>query len=87
MGLDTVELVLAVEEIFGIEIPNDVAANIFTVGALNEFIVAELNRLQRPDVNKDIVYDLLRNIIVIQLAVKPEEVIPSARFIQDLHAD
>lgn len=87
MGLDTVEVVLAVEEIFEIEIPDDVATSIFTVGALHDFIVAELNRLQRPNINKDIVYDLLRNIIVLLLAVKPEEVVPSARFIQDLHAD
>lgn len=87
MGLDTVELVLAVEEIFGIEISNDVAASLFTVGELHEFIVAELTRLERPAVNREIVFDLLRNIICMQLAVEPKDVVPSARFIQDLHAD
>lgn len=87
MGLDTVELILAVEDIFEIEIPNDVAANLFTVGALHEFIVAELIRLERPSVNQAVVYDLLKNIISIQLGVRPEEVVPTARFVQDLHAD
>lgn len=87
MGLDTVELVLAVEEVFQIDIPDDIAASITTVGGLHEFVVAELIRLKRPNVHRDIVYDLLKNIICMQLGVKPEEVIPTARFVQDLRAD
>jgi len=87
MGLDTVELVLAVEEIFGIEIPNESAATLTTVGALHQFIVAELIRLERSNLDRDIAYDLLRNVICMQLGVKPAEVVPGARFVQDLHAD
>ena len=44
MGLDTVELLLAVEEEFKMKIPNEVAAQLFTVGDLHEFVVAELLR-------------------------------------------
>lgn len=87
MGLDTVELVLSVEKIFAIELSDEVAARLLTVGDLHEFVVAELIRRQRPDVNRDIVYDLLRNIICLQLGVAPEQVTPGARFVQDLHAD
>jgi acyl carrier protein len=87
MGLDTVELVLAVEDVFGIEIPNESAEKLVTVGALHEFVVAELIRLDRPNINRDIAYDLLRNVICMQLGLNPEQVIPSARFVQDLHAD
>lgn len=87
MGLDTVELVLAVEDIFAIEIPNEKAEKLATVGALHEFIVAELIRLERPNVNREIVYDILRNVICMQLGVKADQVTPSARFVQDLHAD
>jgi acyl carrier protein len=87
MGLDAVELVLAVEDIFGIDVPDEIAATLFTVGALQEFIVGELTRLERPDVNRDIVFDLLRNVICMQLGVRPEEVRPAARFVQDLGAD
>ena len=38
MGLDTVELVMDVEESFGIEIPDDDAQQIVTVGDLFEFV-------------------------------------------------
>jgi hypothetical protein len=69
MGLDTVELVLAVEDVFGMEIPDEVAQHLATVGALHEFVVAELIRLERPNVNRDIVYDVLRNLICMQLEV------------------
>ncbi len=87
MGLDTVELVLAVEELFEIEIPNECAEKLTTVGELHQFVVDELTRLERQNVNRDIVYDLIRNIVCIQLGVKPEKVIPGARFVQDLNAD
>ena len=87
MGLDTVELVLAVEEVFNIEISDEVAGKISTVGELHEYVVAELTRLDRPNVNRDIAYDLLRNVICFRLGVKPEKVVPNARFVQDLGAD
>jgi acyl carrier protein len=42
MGLDTVELVIEVEEMFGIAIPDADAESIATVGALHRYIVAKL---------------------------------------------
>ena len=41
MGLDLVELVIEVEETFGITIPNEEAANIVTVGQLYECILSK----------------------------------------------
>ena len=87
MGLDTVELVISVEEIFDIKISNESAAKLTTVGELHQYVVEELMRLQRADVNREVVYSTLRNIICFQLDVKPEAVVPAARFVQDLHAD
>ena len=87
MGLDTVELVMSVEDLFDIVIANETAETLDTVGKFHEFVVAELLRLGRPRVNPDIVFDQLRTIICYQLGVKPEEVIPRARFVQDLRAD
>jgi acyl carrier protein len=87
VGLDTVELALSVEQTFQIEIPDSVAGNIRTVGDLHEFVVSELIRLNRPNINRDIVFDLLRNLICMQLGVNPDEVIASARFVEDLRAD
>ena len=39
MGLDTIELVMEVEETFNIDIPDEAAAEMMTVGELYEFIV------------------------------------------------
>lgn len=86
MGLDTVELILATEEHFGIEIPDPVAETIVTVGALHGFIVSELERTGRPcDANR--VFTELRQLICYHFAVGPEEVVAEARFVQDLHMD
>jgi len=43
MGLDTVELVMDVEESFGIEIPDDDAQQIVTVGDLFEFVKSRID--------------------------------------------
>ena len=43
MGLDTVELVIAWEKEFGINIPNDVAATLETPGKAIDWIFATLN--------------------------------------------
>ena len=87
MGLDTVELVLAVEEAFDIQIPNTIAEKLLTVGELHEFVIAELIRCGRAKVDRNEVYDILRNLICSQFGVRPEEVIPTARFVEDLRAD
>jgi len=43
MGLDSVELILAIEEKFGIEISDAEAANILTVGEMQDLIFSKLN--------------------------------------------
>ena len=87
MGLDTVELIIAVERNFDISIRDDAASGLDTVGKLRDFVVVELNRLQRPRVNSDIVLDQLRTIICAQLGVKPGQLQLTTRFVQDLGAD
>lgn len=42
MGLDTVEIVMAIEERFGIDIPNDEAENLFTTRDLIEFVYGKV---------------------------------------------
>jgi acyl carrier protein len=87
VGLDTVELLLSTEELFGISIPDEVAEHIFTVGQLRDFIVDQQRKRGVPNVDGNIVFDQLRTLISHHLAVKPEEVVPHARFIEDLRAD
>jgi acyl carrier protein len=56
MGLDTVELVMAVEEYFDIEIPDEVASTLDTVGLLHRFVVAELQRKRLLPVDQAAVF-------------------------------
>lgn len=87
MGLDTVELLLSVEENFGIDVPDEAAGQIFTVGQLRDFIVEQQSGRGVPDVNGDVVLEQLRILIARHLALNPEEVVPQARFVEDLRAD
>ena len=87
MGLDTVELVMAVEEEFRLDIPDAAAEKMFTVGDLHSFLVKELRRLERPEVDEQRIFERLRELICAQLGVKPSAVVPSARFVKDLGAD
>lgn len=86
MGLDSVELVMATEERFGIEIPDHIAETLFTVGSLHDFVVSELQRVGRPR-DAEVVFVDLRELICVQLGIKPERVVPEARFVQDLNID
>lgn len=87
MGLDTVELIISVEKIFNLEVSDVEAGKMETVGDLHQHIVSKLLGLGRPNVNADIIFDQLRTIICSQLSVKPSQVLPEARFVQDLGAD
>jgi acyl carrier protein len=87
MGLDTVELVMAVEEEFDLEIPDAAAEKMFTVGDMHSFLVSELKRREESEVDETRVFERLREIVCNQLGVKPELVVPEARFVKDLGAD
>ena len=87
MGLDSVEIILAVEQEFGLEIPDAEAARMITVGDLQAFVVVELRRLGRTDADADAIFERLRAIICRQLGVQPDAVIPTARFVKDLGVD
>ena len=86
MGLETVELILAVEEHFAIEIPDADAEKLLTVGELHQFVVHTLSGMGRPCV-PETVYEELKLLILEHLGVQPDEVVPQARFVQDLKAD
>lgn len=86
MGLDSVELVMSVEEHFDIAIPDHVAETLVTVGKLHDCVVSELQRLRRP-CNSDAVFAEIREIICDRLGIEPERVVPEARFIQDFRID
>jgi acyl carrier protein len=123
MGLDVVEIVLRVEETFGVDLPNDELGSVATVGDLYQLLLSRLDGDQtfypasrliapvpaasRPAntilTNSDAecaqkaaqsktreeaeVGRILKQIIVDQLQIKPEEVVPEAHFGRDLGVD
>lgn len=48
MGLDTVELVLRTEDVFGIDLPDEECAQIITVGDLYRAVLSKLNLTYIP---------------------------------------
>lgn len=48
MGMDTVELVMALEDEFDIAIPNEDASNLAVVGDMFDYIVRELHNRGEP---------------------------------------
>ena len=87
MGLDTVELVMAVEKHFQVRIPDKEAATLVTVRMLHRWVVGELQRLGRAPIDADRVYIELRDVIVDQTGVDPSKVVPDASFVNDLRLD
>jgi acyl carrier protein len=83
MGLDGVELVMAIEERFGIVISDGDAEKIATVGQMHRHIVDAL-RQRGEMVDEEQVWKVLRTIVVQQLSVRPEQLQPETRWIEDL---
>ena len=71
MGLDTVELVMAYEEEFGITISDAAAERLVTPGGVIDHIMLQLrNRGEEPD--RAIVANTIREITLEQLGIRPE---------------
>ena len=86
MGLDTVELVMAIEEVFSIEIPNADAARLGVLGDMQDYIVRALrHRGETSDESQ--VWERLTAVVVAQLGVRPQEVTRSAHIVKDLNAN
>jgi len=86
MGLDGVELVMAVEAEFSLQIDDSEAEKLLRVGDLFQFVLQTL-RQRGETVDEAAVWAKVKQLVVEQLGVKPEHVIPSARFIEDLRMD
>jgi len=83
MGLDIVELVMAYEEAFKIQIPDEEAPRLSTMGSLHEFIV-KATRSKNPAPEPEFLWKRMVEIASKQLAVDPSLIKPNTRFIEDL---
>jgi hypothetical protein len=86
MGLDTVELVMIIEEEFGIEIPNADAPKLMVLGDTHDYVVRALR--QRGDTTDEAqVWERLSAVVVKQLGVRSDEVTRTAHMVYNLRAD
>lgn len=86
MGLDTVDLILAIEAEFGIEIPDADASKLAVLGDMHDYVVRALR--QRGDLSdEERVWQRLSAVVVEQLGVRPDEVTRTADIVKDLRAD
>jgi len=83
MGLDTVELVLAIEDEFAIRIPDEVAEHLVTVGALHEYVLHTLKTDGRPREPED-VFETIQHLIIRQIGIDAQLITKDANFMQDL---
>ena len=92
MGLDTVELVMAVEEEFGVAIANAEAATIRTVGDLYWVVQGKLERGESTSaaaraLTPPELWERVASIVAHEAGVELGRVTPGARFLDDLGMD
>jgi acyl carrier protein len=86
MGLDTVELVMAFEEEFGVEIPNEVSAGMITVRDVQVFILAEYSK-RGVEADPATTFERIRWITSQFANVEPASISLDTTFIGDLGLD
>ena len=86
MGLDTVELVIAIEKEFEISIPDEVMPHLGRLGDICSFVVHEMQaRGELADWSQ--VWLRLKRLVVGFCAVREELVTPDAHMVDDLGLD
>jgi acyl carrier protein/ectoine hydroxylase-related dioxygenase (phytanoyl-CoA dioxygenase family) len=78
-GLDSVEMIMAIEEEFGIEIPNEDAEKITTVGDLYEFLKTRLASTPALDCLTQKIFYRLRAALVINYQLQRRSIMPDTR--------
>lgn len=86
MGLDTVDLVLQVEEAFTIRLPNDEAGQIATVQDLCQAI-CRAAAAEGQSLDPCTVQDRVHFLLTTQFGVPPGHLGPQVRLVQDLGLD
>jgi acyl carrier protein len=87
LGLDQAELVMAIEDTFKIELPDDEAAQVRTVGDCFDLIISKLDTKDLTNDQRDQVWETLCGVIVNQLGVEREEIERETTFLDDLGVD
>ncbi len=83
MGLDSVELMMAIEDEFELRIPNADAAGLVVLGDMHAYLVGAL-RARGQTVDPDDVWRRMTAILVTQNGVDPARITPATNFVVDL---
>jgi acyl carrier protein len=86
MGLDSVELLMAFEEEFGIDVSDANAEKITTVRDMRDLVVAEYTRLGRA-ADPDEIFRRIVNVTANRMNIDTERVTLDAAFVRDLGID
>ena len=84
MGLDSVELLLQIEEEFGITFSDDEAIKIETVG---QFRDAVLGKVAPRTYTREYIFDRIRGVLIKDFGVSADQISPEARIVRDLGVD
>ncbi len=88
MGVEIVELVMAVEEEFDVDLPNSALEHVETAGELFALVRLHLARRdpQAPDAPEEI-WRRLVEVVVHETGVDRGRIVPDAAFVGDLRLD
>jgi hypothetical protein len=78
MGLESLELLMKVEEEFGIKIENEDIQPILTVEQLHQLICQKYSRVSTDSCISQKTFDRLRNGLVSELQIPREQIVPNA---------
>ena len=89
MGLDSVELILRIEEEFDVEIADDEASAIVTVGDLYKCLVKKWDAKSKSARRsaREPTWQTLCDVIVDEQGVQPERITPNAEIVKGLGID
>ena len=90
MGLDIIEMVMEVESVFAVDIPDADAERLTTVGALYDYVAARLSPELREPIGGPYTGELWERYLDVlerEIGVKRSALLPHARFVQDLRMD
>jgi acyl carrier protein len=91
MGLDSVELVMAFEEVFGISIPDADAQKMLTPQAVIDFIASRRgvdgSIQSKEKLTRTEIAGTVRQLVIEQLGIKESDYAENKEFVRDLGMD
>ena len=89
MGMETVELAMAVEDEFGIAVPDELMQRVVTVGEFYDAILPLVRETGPPELRartdlEEYLWSRVKTLAAEPYGIRPEEVTRATRFVEDL---